>query len=270
MGFCLFGFRCGALAVAMAAMAALVGCGSEPVVKDPREALKKAEEFRNREDYEQAERLYLEALLLKPDLGKVHRALGLLYQDHLDKPIYALHHYERYKEIEQEAGRVIANAIDPRIQSCKKRLLTQDLSLNILNQRLIQDRRQAETDRDEAYEDAKAVEAQRQDALNQRDKFRSRLAAVEQDIIRLKQDIRRGMGADKRIPPKEAQEVLVSLLQVETTLVDSYRVKRGDTFSGIASKHLVTTDQLKALNSNPPINYDVLRLGQQIFVPKNR
>lgn len=267
MGLCLFGFRWVAIA---AVLAVFVGCGSEPVAKDPREALRKAEEFRNREDYEQAERLYLEALHMKPDLAAAHRALGLLYQDHLDKPIHALHHYERYKEIEQEAGRVIASAIDPRIQSCKKRLLTQDLSLNILNQRLIQDRRQAEIERDKAYEAAKAVEAQRQDALAKRDEREAQLAAVEQEVIRLQQEVRRHTGPDKRIPPKEASEVLAALLRVETTLIDSYTVKRGDTFSGIASKHLVTTERLKALNANPPINYNVLRLGQQIFVPKNR
>ena len=56
-------------------------------------------------------------------------------------------------------------------------------------------------------------------------------------------------------------------LESKTTVEQVYTVQSGDTFSGIASKHNMTSDELKALN--PQIeNTNKLQIGQELLVQR--
>lgn len=249
------------------ALACVAGCAPE-VAKDPHRFFKAAEEMRNHQDYEEAERLYLEALQALPDYAPAHRSLGSLYQDQLDQPVHALYHYERYREIERDRGTVVADTILPRIQSCKKRLLTEDLSLNILHQKLVQDRRDAQIELERARRETETTQQALDAMAAEKDKVFQRLVEAEQDIVRLQMAVDAATRSGSQLKANEAQKILSDLINVTTTEITSYAIQRGDTFSGIATRFRLTVDELKTLNSNPPINYNVLRLGQRIFVPK--
>ena len=250
------------------ALAGVVGCAPE-VAKDPHGYFKSAEEMRNHQDFEEAERLYLLALNAMPEYAPAHRSLGGLYQDELDQPIKALFHYERYREIERDKGNVVEDTILPRIQSCKKRLLTEDLSLNILNQKLVQDRENALDDLEEAREETRATQIALGRMSDEKDAVYQRLVEAEQDIVRMQMSVASATRSGGQLQIKEAQTILSDLVNLTTTEITSSSIQRGDTFSGIASRFRLTVGQLEALNSNPPIDYDRLKLGQRIFVPKS-
>jgi tetratricopeptide (TPR) repeat protein len=92
-----------------AVLAVLLGCcGCNPAaLRDTREdrdpLLRRAQAKRRAQDYDGAIEGYYKALARRPDLGRAHLELGLIFDQQKNDPIRAIYHYQRYLEERPEA-----------------------------------------------------------------------------------------------------------------------------------------------------------------------
>ena len=96
-------FRFQIFAIALAILALLSGCG-RMVTSRNAQRVKEADWKAAQGDYLWAVNLYESALDGTPQSAEVHYKLALLYDDKLNDPLHALHHFKRYLVLNPEGA----------------------------------------------------------------------------------------------------------------------------------------------------------------------
>lgn len=96
-------FRFQIFAIALAILALLSGCG-RMVTSRNAQRVKEADWKAAQGDYLWAINLYESALDGTPQSAEVHYKLALLYDDKLNDPLHALHHFKRYLVLNPEGA----------------------------------------------------------------------------------------------------------------------------------------------------------------------
>ena len=96
-------FRFQIFAIALAILALLSGCG-RMVTSRNAQRVKEADWKAAQGDYLWAVNLYESALDGTPQSADVHYKLALLYDDKLNDPLHALHHFKRYLVLNPEGA----------------------------------------------------------------------------------------------------------------------------------------------------------------------
>jgi len=183
-------------------------------------------------DIESAVRLYLKALEQEPNAARAHLDLAFLLQEHRKDYIGAIYHYRRYLELRPDAEK--KDLVEERI-----RLAEQLFAADVLGP----------------------------------SRMSAKVAALERENETLKvrlQDLSSRIMSTRRPESRPAAAAGTVAPTAKADPVTTYRVKRGDTLSSIATDVYGDGNRWKDLqvaNSDILGNSSQVRVGQVLVVP---
>lgn len=182
-------------------------------------------------DIESAVRLYHKALEQEPNAARAHLDLAFLLQEHRKDYIGAIYHYRRYLELRPDAEK--KDLVEERIRLAEQLFAADVLGPSRMSAKVAALERENET-------------------------LKVRLQDLSSRIMSTRRTESRPAAAGTVAPPAKAEPVT------------TYRVKRGDTLSSIATDLYGDGNRWKDLqvaNSDILGNSSQVRVGQVLVVP---
>jgi tetratricopeptide (TPR) repeat protein len=238
-------FRC---LVVLAVLVSAAGCGNDAASLDRQEendpALRRARVKKKSQDIDGAIALYNKALERKPQLGRAHLEVGLLYDSYKEDYNRAIYHYQRYLELRPNS---------------EKKQLIQDLI------------RRARISYAASLPDTPSGAIEEIQALREENEsLKGRLASLMERYNALASGPSRGSQPVAASARPAASAPMQPAPAPAQPSVRTYRVQRGDTLSSIAKRMYSDSSSWKKIyeaNRNILESPRDLDVGQTLVIP---
>lgn len=252
--------------VGIALLLVSAGCPGAPSAREQREEqdplLVRARAKRRAQDIDGAIALYRKALDRDPDLARAHLELGLLYDGVTEDYIQAIFHYESYLELRPKTEK--RELIEDLVRRAK---ISYAATLPDRPSAAVEEIADLKKENKMLRERLKQAEAARRKVEDEFEAYRNRAQRQQQAATRSTQRTPAATAA----PASRASRPVAPAPAPAQSAVQTYRVRRGDTLSSIATRMYddpAKWSEIYEANRASLKSPESIRVGQTLIIPR--